>query len=435
MSNLAKFFTVLAIFALLGNGLWVLAQEEPISQETILTKVNEMVDLDEDIEAEDLEVGDPTILPDSPFYFLKNWRRGIQSFFTFSQVKKAELKLKFASEKLIEAKKMIVKGVSEEEVLGALEGYKNEIETAREYIEQRKPDIEDPKVERFFEKLIDRNFKHQKLLDRIEEKLSSDVYEKVKEVKEKALENFASTTLEIASAEKLREKIEKITDEQEGSKLKHIKNLEVLMRIEEKVPEQAKEAIRKAQANCLKRLKDNLEAIPEVEKPILEEYMERIAGNETRHFEIISELEATEISLKVQGMVEKSKEKVLERVEERIKVFKTEEQKGKYLEHLRSGEIKNLGVIKELEENLPPEANRKLLEIKREAQNTFRERIEGIESLEAKEKILEQIEAVPSIGTFEALEEIGKVISPEKQGLLNEMKERVRERTREEVEK
>ena len=60
----------------------------------------EDVNLDENVQAQDLGITEPNILPDSPFYFLKEWGRGIQSFFTFGQLKKSELEVKFANERL-----------------------------------------------------------------------------------------------------------------------------------------------------------------------------------------------------------------------------------------------------------------------------------------------------------------------------------------------
>jgi len=77
--------------------------EDAISQWTAAQALS----IDEGADLEELGVGRPTLLPDSPFYFLKDWNRGIQSFFTFDQAKKAELQLKFSSEKMAEAKELL----------------------------------------------------------------------------------------------------------------------------------------------------------------------------------------------------------------------------------------------------------------------------------------------------------------------------------------
>jgi hypothetical protein len=91
---------LLSLTMIFAFGLVAIAQE-------VSPEVTEAVNLDETIEAEDLEISEPNILPDSPFYFLKNWGRSIQSFFAFNPVSKAELRLRFANDKLIEAKKLV----------------------------------------------------------------------------------------------------------------------------------------------------------------------------------------------------------------------------------------------------------------------------------------------------------------------------------------
>ena len=107
-------FSLLFVF-----GIVALAQEIPP------VDVTEAVNLDEDIQPEDLGISEPRLLPDSPFYFLKNWGRNIQSFFTFNPVKKAELKLKFANEKLIEVKKLVEEKKGPEVIEKGLENYHN----------------------------------------------------------------------------------------------------------------------------------------------------------------------------------------------------------------------------------------------------------------------------------------------------------------------
>jgi len=146
-----KIFISLIAFVFLGAAMsLVLAEENGDSQDELDLQAEEMVDFDEDIEAEDLGVSDPTILPNSPFYFLKNWGRGMRSFFTFNPVKKAELKLRFANERLIEAKKMVSEGVAEGEILGALDSFNEELEKIREWVEEERMNNEDPRVDHFF---------------------------------------------------------------------------------------------------------------------------------------------------------------------------------------------------------------------------------------------------------------------------------------------
>ena len=49
---------------------------------------------------------DPGILPNSPFYFLKEWVRAIEKIFTFTSLGKSELALEIAESKILELKRL-----------------------------------------------------------------------------------------------------------------------------------------------------------------------------------------------------------------------------------------------------------------------------------------------------------------------------------------
>jgi len=56
----------------------------------------------EEVTTEDLGISDPGLLPTNPFYFLKEWGRGVRQLFAFNPIKKAELELRFTNEKAAE---------------------------------------------------------------------------------------------------------------------------------------------------------------------------------------------------------------------------------------------------------------------------------------------------------------------------------------------
>jgi len=59
--------------------------------------------------AQDEELPDPGLTPDSPFYFLDTWGKNIGMFFTFGNEAKARKALKYAEERLAEAGAMAAK--------------------------------------------------------------------------------------------------------------------------------------------------------------------------------------------------------------------------------------------------------------------------------------------------------------------------------------
>lgn len=256
----------LSLLALLISAGAVMAQEEAV--------------LDEEVVAQDLEIQDPTLLPDSPFYFIKSWSRGIQSFLTFNSIDKAALKQRFASEKLIEVKKMIEERRNEGVIGDAIEKYKKEVEEVGEVTDNIKEKAEkNEKVSSFLDKYIKQQTLHQRLLQKLEEQVPPQVFEKIKAARERHLEKFGEVMNRLEeNKERLQQRLEKNLEEVKGSDFKEFKNLLMLKQLEEKVPEQAREAIQRARENTLRRLEIKLEQLPESSLPKFKAYVESISG-------------------------------------------------------------------------------------------------------------------------------------------------------------
>ena len=314
MSNLVKLFIILIVAGVfLSAGLFSLAQEE------VPSEITETVSLDEDIQPEDLGISEPNILPDSPFYFLKEWGRNIQSFFTFDPVKKVELIEKFANEKLIELKKVVEQKRTGERIEKAVENYQNEVEEAKRLTERIRVRAEESEeVEKFLDKFIQHQALHQRVLQKLEEQVPVESFEKIKEARERHLEKFGEVMIKLEDRmEELRERLEKNLEEIKGSEFKNFKNLEVLKELEEKVPEEAKEAIQKAEENILKRLQGDLEKMSPENQERFKEYIDKISGEKEKQLEIMEKIKSESPDLKEN----------LEKVKERLKE-KTKEKKG-----------------------------------------------------------------------------------------------------------
>src|SRR3989344_2409158 len=227
------FFISLLVIAVAGIAL---AQEE--------TSTAEAVNLDENIQAEDLWISDPNILPDNPLYFFKNLGRGVQNLFTFNPIKKAELKEKFTNEKLLEIKKMVEKNKSQNAISRAIDSYQKESETAQKTAEKIKETAaENEKVGKFLDKFIQQQVLQQKILQRLETQVSTTTFAKIQEAREKHLEKFGQVMAKLENKENIQDRLEKNLQIVKGSEFKDFKNLEVLKELKEKVPDEAKEAI------------------------------------------------------------------------------------------------------------------------------------------------------------------------------------------------
>ena len=317
--NSLKIF-ILSFVMVFALGMIVFAQETTPA-------VTEAINLDEDVQPADLGVSEPKLLPDSPFYFLKNLARGIQDVFTFNPVRKAELRLKIANEKLMEVKKIVQKTQDPETIKKAAENYQREAEKIKNQAEKIKEKAKgNPQVESFLDKFIHQQILHQKLLERLETQVPPEAFEKIKEAREEHLENFQGVMLKLEDRpEKITEKLDKILEEQKGSEFKEFKNLEVLKNLEEKVPEEVKETIQKAEENAIIRLEGDLEKMSPEDQERFKEYLEKISGEKEKHLEIMENLKAkikeapeTPKVLELKERLEEGKIKIFEKIEQKL---------------------------------------------------------------------------------------------------------------------
>jgi len=269
---------------------------------------------DEEVSAQDLGISEPKVLPDNPFYFLKNFfARGIQLFFTFNRVKKGELRLKFANEKLFEAKKLVELKRNPKAIEKVLASFENDIDEISK--------LSGEELKQFSEKLVHQQLLHQKILQRLETQVPAEVFEKIKANRERHLERFKDVMLKLESREKIADRLESDLGKIKGSKFKEFKDLESLDEIEEKMPEDVKKRIEEKRAEITEKFREKLEGMSDEEKEKFKTYLEQIPGNKLKHLEIISNLEANEISDKLSDALEKAKEKKVEEVAEEEKAI------------------------------------------------------------------------------------------------------------------
>ncbi len=207
----------------------------------IVYEATEAVNLDEDVQPEDLGVSEPTILPDSPFYFLKNWVRGIQGLLTLDPIAKAKLKEKFANEKLIELKKLIEENKSQKTIEKGIKNYQKgveELKTATDKIKEKAE--ENPKVSEFLDKFIQQQTLHQQILQKLETKVPTTTFEKIQEAREQHLERFSEVMNKLeANKEKIQERLEQTLEKISTSTLQKISTStkETIIKIRDRVME------------------------------------------------------------------------------------------------------------------------------------------------------------------------------------------------------
>ncbi len=316
MSKIIHFSLLMIIGLMLVSVSSVLGQVT--STEEAVQGIIEDVELDENVEASDLGVSEPTLLPDSPFYFLKNWGREIRIFFTFNSVKKANLRLRFSAEKLLELRKLAEKTENPEILKKAVENYENENEKIRSRVEKIKEKAsENFEVEKFLDKFTKHEILHQKILEKLEEQVPEDAFKRIEQARERHLERFGEVMEKLEEKDMIQERLEKNFKEIKGSPFKDLGNLEILKGIEEKAPEQAKEAIKKARENIFVNLKNKIEKMSVENQERFKNYIENIKESEEK-MEILEDikLELRE-NLQIREKLDEARDAILERIQKR----------------------------------------------------------------------------------------------------------------------
>jgi len=187
MTKLIKSILIVAFFSVFMFAGIISAEETTTNSQDNQTTTQQ----EEIITPEDLGVKEPTILPDNNFYFFKNWIRSIQLALTFNSIKKAELQLKFANEKIIETEKMVKLNKALGKIDNAFKNYQEtmiEMATATEKIKEKAE--KSPEVEKFLEKFTNQSALQQRILVKLESKVSTTTAQKIIEAREAHLEKF-----------------------------------------------------------------------------------------------------------------------------------------------------------------------------------------------------------------------------------------------------
>ena len=164
----------------------------------------------------DLGITDVGTLPTSTWYFLKEWRRGLERLFTFGSVKKAELELHITNEKAAEVLTIQEEEPDDVETLAkAMGNYADATERLEARLAKLTDTSENPNVAALLEKLNEQTLKHAVLFNQLAERYIGDpdfdlVTNTVKDAQEK-IENTinAASEKEKNIKEKAAEQIER----------------------------------------------------------------------------------------------------------------------------------------------------------------------------------------------------------------------------------
>ena len=264
-----------------------------VSAQETETSVEAVVEA-ETITSADLGVGEPGLLPTSPFYFFKEIGRGLQRALTFDAVAKTELELKIASEKAAEAKEVAGQDPDNERGISrALMNYERAQERLRQRLESLGETSENPNIDRLLNMVAERAVLHEKLLKGLEAK-----HETQKSITQNIRARIQATFGEIAkkdTAEQFAERLENALESGKGSALRHIRSLETLDRLQESesLSDEAKQKLQELRNRLSEQVSGDVEEFAgdtEEGANRLREALGRIPGDALRRTVILEEI-------------------------------------------------------------------------------------------------------------------------------------------------
>ena len=275
----------------------------------------EAVEQAESVTLADLEIEDPGILPTSPFYFFKEWGRGVQSFFAFNRVAKAELEVKFANEKAAELKVVQEQRPDDEtSIARALSNFQGSQERLAARLESLRETSQNPNIDRLLEGVAERSVLHEKLLQEVKMK---------NEDKQALAEKFQEVNLKIAEVvkkaaekddlEKFTERLQKALETGKGSVLKDVRAVEILDGITESVPEKVKMRLEAVRDDFKEKARVRIEEFALEDGEKLKAILEHIPGDSGRRAVILEELR-----IKVSDRAANALDKAQDALEEKI---------------------------------------------------------------------------------------------------------------------
>ena len=389
------------------------AAEESLQEE----QKPEEVKIDTEIKAEDLGVKEARVLPGSFFYGFKNFFRGARETLTRDPVKKAELQLQHANEKIIEVKQLVEKDDSEKAAgiaAGVIKGInKNFANIVRQGENLKKAGAKDPdKVEKFLDKIADQSLKQQVVLQKLQEQVPETAFARIEEARQEHLTRFGEVMTKVAENPKeFAQRLPQIIENRQGSDFKELKAIEILRDLEDKIPEDAKQDLRAAQAVISQKFEQrfvNMSEETRTEK--FQNYVEFMPGNAVRQFEAFDAMRQNFQSPEMVQVMEIAKDKAVQKFENQLGQFQGEEARQAFMAPWTSGDPQGLRTMTEIDMRTESaEAFQPFQQFKQEAQNNFKERFaENPEQLRDSQ-VFQRMAENPDIVDLKMTQQLGEI--------------------------
>ena len=245
----------------------------------------------EKIIAGDLGVSEPKILPNSNFYWIKEWWRGIKTFLIFGEKGKAEKILQYSNEKLYEIK-MLTEGKAKDEIIKkAFEKYIQSIEDLKKRLGSMK---DKESAEKIIDSMTQKEFVKNRVFSFLEIKLGDYAIK----YKEKSFDVFGKLISQIdvkATQKSLTEYVDK-NIKLDSKSIKDIQFIDTIKSLYKNTT--TRESIGKISEYAFSKIGENIKNIHREE---LENTINEFLGNEA----------TTTLDENSKGIIERIKEEKL----------------------------------------------------------------------------------------------------------------------------
>ena len=147
------------------------------------------------------------LLPTSPFYFLKEWWRGLKVGWTRDPVKKSEVQLQILSEKMAEAEAIAQKGLKQEVLEKAFSHYEDSMDKLKTRLEAIKETSENPNIDKLLDRIVEAEVRHFEVLDKILERVPEAIIQ-VERVRQNINQTLSIICLKFENQEEFMERLE-----------------------------------------------------------------------------------------------------------------------------------------------------------------------------------------------------------------------------------
>ena len=231
--------------------------------------------------AQDEELPDPGITPDSPFYFFDKLGKNIGMFFTFGPENKARKALKYAEERLAEARVMAEKNKAKA-LRNAADDYDEFMAMANKRIrEVKKQDIS----ENITESVALAISKHLSVLEKVRERVPDEASEAVTRVREASVNRQVNALRELANT-----RLERALDISSDAINRQMERIRARVRLSDNVTDNVTGDVEDAldYADRISQLEDEMAAIAEEKGIDITAIQQRLAHSTSNRLEVLS---------------------------------------------------------------------------------------------------------------------------------------------------